>query len=54
MAKNEHIANGIVTTILVHLSTSIVSYSNIGSEVGVGVGILLRWIVIVDEKVMFG
>lgn len=49
--KIEHNANGIVTTIFVHLSIFIASYSNIGSVVGIGVGSPLRWVTIVVEKV---
>lgn len=50
-AKKEHIANGIVTTIFVHLSIFIASYSNTGSVVGIGVGSPLGWVTIIVEKV---
>ena len=52
--KKEHIANGIVTTIFLHLSIFIASYSNIGSVVGIGVGSPLRWVTIVVKKVTSG
>ena len=54
IAKKEHIANGIVTTIFVHLLIFIGSYSNIGSAVGIGVGSPLRWVAIIAEKVTSG
>ena len=52
--KIVHNANGIVTTIFVHLSIFIASYSNIGSGVGIGVGSPLRWVTIVVKKVASG
>ena len=51
--KKQHIANGITTTILVHIFTSMISYSNsIGSVVGTGVGKSVRSVVMIVFKVI--
>ena len=47
--KKQHIANGIV----IHISTSMISYSNIiGSVVGTGVGKSVRSVVMMIVKVI--